>query len=701
MRDVLTRDDRVMLQAISAVLPDYDYVQMKGGWDQVTPILALPAGILRDVQNFEVAPTGGYSRIGGYERFDGRTKPSNGTYALVQVTAFTNVPVVGQTLTGASSGATGVIIAVVSGSLYVVLTRLTGTFTTSEVVRVGATTIGTATAQTVSLTAKLNAQYLNLAADEYRALINVVPGSGPIRGVVHCVFAGVDHSYAFRDNAGGTATVLYESSGSGWTAITLFNEVSFTAGGTATPADNETLTQGAVTATIKRVVHAAGTFAGGDATGRFIVGTPAGGNFAAGAATCSGGATVTLSGIQTAISLSPGGKFEFERANFSGTLGTRRIYGCDGVNRGFEFDGTVLVPITTGTSPDTPKHLSEFKKHLFWAFQTSVVFSGPGLPYQYAALNGAGELACGDTVTGFKRQAGNEASAALEITCLEQTQILYGAGLYTWDLQTFKEGTGAQHYSVQNLGRTYAMDANGVIDLHHVQAYGNFEQVTLTWPIKTFITEKRSRVAYSAVCRQKSQYRVFFTDGTGLYMTLVNGKLLGTTQVLFPTAVYCAYTGQLANGDEVLYAGSATGGYVYELDKGSSFDGAEITAYIQFNWNAMKQPRLLKEFFKAALEIQGNFYAAFNFAYALAYSDSEQPQPDSKEYESNLGSQGFWDAAIWDAFVWDGLTLIPSEVDMEGCAVNVQVRLSCGTDYIYPFTITSMMTRWLKAEQVR
>lgn len=702
---MLTAQDKIMLRALNAVSPEYDYVPMKGGWDQVSPILSLPPGILRDVQNFEVAPTGGYARIGGYERFDGRAKPSNASYSLVQVTAFTNVPSTGQTLTGQTSGATGTIIAVVnSTSKYIVLTLASGTFTTSEVVAVGATTIGTATAQTVSLTAKQNAEYLNLAADEYRALIMVVPGSGPIRGVAHCVFSGVDHYYAFRDNAGGTATVMYESSGSGWTAVTFFYEVSFTGGGTATALDGDVLTQGGVTATVKRVVLQSGAWSG-TAAGRFIISAPAGGNFAAGAATSVGsGATVTISAIQTAIALSTGGKFEFERANFAGTLGTRRLYWVDGVNRGFEFDGTVAVPLTTGTSPDTPKHLCEHKNFLFFAFQTSVIHSAPGLPYNWSTAGGASELQVGDTVTGMKRQSGNQDTAALEISALENTHILYGKSLATWNLVPFKEGVGAQHYSLQNLGRTYAMDANGVIDLHAVQEYGNFEQATLTWGIKTFISDKRSRVAYSTVCRQKSQYRLFFTDGTGLYMTLVNGKLLGSTQVVFPTAVYCAYTGQLANGDEVMLVGSASGGYVYEMDKGSSFDGANIEAYITFNWNSMKSPRLLKEYFKAALEIQGNFYAAFTFAYSLAYGDTtEQPQPSSAAYESNLGSQAYWDQTglNFDEFVWDGQTLIPSEVDLEGCAVNIQVRISSSNDYIYPFTITSMMTRWAKADQLR
>lgn len=699
----LSKNGRALMNAWTRASLQHDYVPMQGGWDQITPILKLPPGTLRDVQNFEVAPTGGYARIGGYERFDGHARPSDASYGLVQVTSFTNVPSTGQTLTGATSGATGIIIAVSQASLYVALTKITGSFSSSEAVAVGATAIGTATAQTVSLTALENAQYLNLAADQYRSDIAAVPGSGPVRGVVHCVFAGVDHRYAFRDNVGGTATVMYESSASGWTAVTFYNEVSFTAGGTTEPADGETLTQGGVTATIKRSVHQSLSWSGGTATGRFIITNPSGGNFAAGAATASGGAAVTISGAQTAITLSTGGKYEFERANFSGSLGTRRIYGCDGVNRGFEFDGTVYVPLTTGTATDTPKHVCEHKNHLFFAFQTSAIHSALSKPYKWTTADGASELACGDTVTNFKRQPGNQTTAALEITCLELTKLLYGTSVSTWNLVDFKEGVGAAHYSAQNLGRTYVLDRHGVIDLRAVQDYGNFQQATMTYGIQTFIDQKVARVAYSTVCRSKSQYRLFFTDGSGLYVTVVNGKLLGMTQVLFPTAVYCAYEGMLASGAEVMYVGSATGGFVYEMDKGSSFDGADLDAYITFNWNSMNAPRVLKDFYGATLEVQGNFYASISVAYTLGYGKTDYPTAASASYTSNLGGQANWDSGSWDQanIFWDGTTLIPNELDIRGCAENIQVRLSSGTDYIYPFTVASMITGFIPRRALR
>ena len=51
----------------------------------------------------------------------------------------------------------------------------------------------------------------------------------------------------------------------------------------------------------------------------------------------------------------------------------------------------------------------------------------------------------------------------------------------------------------------------------------------------------------------------------------------------------------------------------------------------------------------------------------------------------------FWDQFTWDNFTWDGRTLFPSEVDITGTGSNIQALISCGTDFIAPFTINSLI----------
>ena len=75
-----------------------------------------------------------------------------------------------------------------------------------------------------AITPAEEAQGLVDAADVRRALITAPTGSGPVRGV--CYYAG--STYAFRDNAGGTAGAMWKSSAGGWVAVALNEEVAFT-----------------------------------------------------------------------------------------------------------------------------------------------------------------------------------------------------------------------------------------------------------------------------------------------------------------------------------------------------------------------------------------------------------------------------------------------------------------------------------------
>lgn len=669
----------------------YDAFELKGGWDQTTPPLALPPGVVRAAQNFEVAVTGGYARIGGYERYDGRTAPSEATYTVVQVASFTNTPTVGQTLTGNTSGATGTIVAL--GADYIVITQVTGSFTDSEVVKVGATTIGTAVPYTASISALLAAQYTAATADVYRALIAKPTGSGAIRGVFTLAVGGVDSTYAFRDNAGGTAVNLWKATTTGWTQVVFKYTVSFTAGGASTPADGATLTQGGVTATVRRVVAQSGSWAANSAAGQLVIDAPSGGNFAGGAATLSGGINVTLSGAQTQITMAAGGKFEFAVGNFSGQANTTRIYGVDGVNKMFEFDGTTLVPIATGASPDTPRHIAIQKNYLFCSVGSSIIYAGVGTPYRFSSTDGGGEIAVGDTITGFAVQPGAQTTGALAVYARSATNMLYGTSPSTFNLVPYNTGAGAIEWSVQNMNQTFVLDDLGITSLATSLAYGNFTAATLTNNIRPFAAEIKTRVNCSSVSREKSQYRIFCSDGSALYTTIVNGKLLGHMPMSFPTAMNVAWEAQLANGTEVTYLGGSDG-MVYRLDAGSSFDGAAISAYFTLIWNGARSPRIRKRYRHASIEVQGNYYAAFDLGYGLGYGSTEIPQGDTTTYASSFSAAPSWDSFTWDSFTWDGATLSPTEVALAGTAENIQFTVSSNSTYVQPFTVNSFIVHY-------
>lgn len=298
----------------------YDLIRLKGGVDQVTPTLSLPPGFARRAANFECSVTGGYTRIAGYERYDGHASPSAALYAIL-VCTLTGAVNVGDTLVGQASAATGKIIAV-NGS-QVVITRETGVFVEGEGLTVSATPVGTLD-QLLGVDADgyQDAVYRNLAADEYRTSISAVPGAGKILGVA--MFLGV--VYAWRNNVGNTAAVMYKSSSSGWTAVTLGKELAFTAG-TAAIFDGDTVTGLASGATgiVARVVVESGTWASSDAAGRLVLSSTTGAFVAGEALQVSAASKALAGGGATQIALAPGGRYETAVANFGGGTASYRL----------------------------------------------------------------------------------------------------------------------------------------------------------------------------------------------------------------------------------------------------------------------------------------------------------------------------------------------------------------------------------------
>lgn len=686
------------IQSIGNAKPKPFHIPFQGGADFETPALSVPSGFIRASQNYECAVIGGYESVTGYERTDGRPAPSAGVASVIDIT-LTGTISVGDTVTGVTSAATGVVISRPTGK--VVVTKVTGTFVSGEVLNVAATpqATTTSTARGAS-TALLRATYKNLAADEYRDDITVPTGSGSSLGGIR--FGGV--TYTWRNNAGGTAANIWKSTGSGWSQITLYNEISFTAGGATVPAEGATLTQGGVTATIKRVVAttASTTWATNTAAGRLIITNPAGGNFAAGAATC-GAINFTLSGAQTAITLLPSGRYQFVVDNFAGGTNTVRIYGCDNVNRGFEFDGTVLVPISTGMTSDIPTNVAAHKNQLFFSFGSSVQHSGPGTPYIWSVILGAAEIGMGDTVTGFAAQVGNESVGALAIFTRNRTSILYGNGVANWQLVPYRQELGAYKYTIQDVGYTMFLDDPGVTSLQAAQEFGNFSHNTITARIKSWLDTRRGLVTAACVSRDKSQYRLFFSDGYALFITFNGRKIVGIMPMNFVDPVVWAWSSEDSNGSEVMLFGS-TDGHVYQMEKGTSFDGDAIVSNIQLAWDFLGSPLLIKRFHDASLEVAGDGYAEFQFTYKLGYGDTTIAQPATQN-ETLSFAGGAWDdsGASWDDtdLVWDGLTLYPSNVDMGGEGTNLSLIIKGNSDYSVPIKFSGALVNFAPRRYAR
>lgn len=646
-----------------------EYYPLDGGLDLVSPAISLAPGKVIDSQNYEPAIGGGYRRIDGYERFDGHASPTAASYWIVPV-ALTGSIAVGNTITGATSAATGVVAGIFSA--YLVCARVAGTFNSAEAITVAAVNVGSTNGSMALNGATLpsdHADYLLLAANDQRQFILAVPGSGPIRGV--WVFN--DTVYAFRDNAGATAGTMWKSSTGGWVQVAFQTELQFNAA-TAQINVGDTVTGGTsgATGTVIGALLRTGTWTVSGVGSLILSGVV--GTFSNAEAIKVGGVSrATSAAASAAITRLPGGRLEFFNYNFTGSTNSTKMYGCDGVNPAFEFDGTNYFPIRTGMATDAPSHLIAHKGFLFLSFLASVQFSAIGNPYAWTVVLGAGDLSTSSPVTGFLPQGGNINGSSLAIFTKERTFILYGTSNADWKLVSSVFDLGYLPYTCQQVSNdAYGMTSRGIQALLTTLNYGDFDYSSVSHMIQPLITSKRGLECASSTNRAKNQYRVYYTDNSALAVGLTGDKVSGIMPLNYARPVRCICSATLSSGAEVTYFGSDDG-YVYQDNIGTSQDGAAIEAWCRTAFNSDKSPRIRKRWRRAILEVVADGFASVNITYDMGYGNP-MVQPAAPQSDVVLaGTGGYWDQFTWDQFTWDAQVVNNPALSIDGTEKNISI----------------------------
>ena len=670
------------------VRTDTEFFAFEGGLDTESPALRIPAGAVINSVNYEPNANGGYTRAKGYERFSGQTAPSSAAYTALKCT-LTVTPAVGVTVT--IGAATGLFVKVVTDGC--ILTGVVGTIPPSTNMTVGGSSVGT-TGSTILLssviTAAIEAQYLVDSADVYRTLINTPAGSGPIRGV--CYYGG--SAYCFRDNVGGTAGGMWKSGTSGWTAVALGEEVAFS-NANVSVGDADVLTQGAVTATIRRVVLETGSLASGVNTGRLILTGRAGGNYGAGAATSTGGGTLTISGIQTAIALPAGGRYQFDIYNFYGQQTSIRMYGCNGVGKAFEFDGTTFVPLNTGAAVDTPSFIKAHRKYLYIAQGSSLINGSIGNPYRWQASEGGLENPVGDTITGLVSLRGE----ALGILCRNSSFSLSGSSTANWVTQTIAPDVGAVPYTAVSMSDTYMLDDRGITSVAAVQEYGNFADATLSKGVQRLINSIRTKVVCAFVSRQKGIYTLLLNDGATVMRGTNMRNVVGFMEGKLPIVPSCVWSGEDETAIERIFIGAANG-HVYEMDRGSTFDGTEIESLLKLYYYNSKSPRVRKRYRKLILEMVAALYSTIKFKADYSYGDVNIEATSTQDFSMD-GAGGNWGFANWDEFFWDAQDITQPQLSLDGTGLNISLSFYSNTKLDFGHTLQGAIMHFTSRRQER
>lgn len=674
---------------------------LRGGLNLVTPPIAVPAGMAIAAVNY-VPDVKGYSRIGGYERYDGLDRPSAAQYWVINFDQGSAAISEGDAVTGATSSATGkaLIDAVVtSGSYgggdavgYLVLTAVTGTFADDENLQVSAATkcVADGTANLLgALTDENNTTWLKDAVDTQRALIAKVPGSGAVRGV-HELNGDL---YAIRDNAGATAGILHKATTGGWSAQDLGYYLDFTAAAAGNGfVEGETVTGGTsgATAIVRRVVLESGAYDSSGA-GRLTV-SDITGTFQA-AETLTGGTstqTATNTAAQAANALPAGGRYDFVVHNFYGAGKSKRLYGCAGVGPAWEWDGTYFTECRTGldSALDKPTHVGHYKEHLFLSVAGGAMeHSEIGEPLQFKTTGGAGEIPFGSDITNFI----SDESTTLLVFGRNHIGYMTGTDASTFDLDKVSERSGAVEWTAQPAGNPVYLDDAGLREMTTTQAFGNWRLGTISQAIEPLFRSKSENsvsARASVLIRAKDQYRLFFDDKTGV--TVYLGR---DTPELMPFqlehAIYCTCTGKVnSEANESIFAGTDDG-YVMELERGRSFDGETISAFVRLAFNNVGSPTQLKCWAKTTLQCEASPQASLYVVAEFGYGDPYNPPGVEQNFTLQSGG-GLWDESNWNQFYWSSQIIGQAEAHTEGLGENISLAIMSDADFEESHTLSSL-----------
>lgn len=665
-------------------MSETQFYPLTGGLDQETQPLVFKPGRASAALNYEVV-NGGYQRTQGYERFDGRAAPSDATFSIGTFTDGDTEFVVGQTVTGATSGASGRVLSAPvltegawdgTGVGTLPLHLISGTFLNGEDLQVGGATYAVLDTPPVEASGAENATYAEyaVAAREYlRAFITEVPGTGPVRGILWFD----DKMSAWRDSDDVTA-VLHHSSDTGWQTVDLGTIVFYAegAGAAIEVGDEITGSVSGATGTVRAIVLNAETAWGDDAAGVIVLDDVVG-VFVPGDDLEVGGVALATTGNYGSVGRFPaGGRYEFVVHNFYGTTGFERAYGVNGVGQGFEYDGESVIPISTGMPDDKPFLVSAHKKHLFFGFpKGSVQHSALGEPRSFSALTGASEIGMGEELTVLMPNPGGTLLVGTE----GNLAVLNGNDSSDWTQEALEplssDDTGAKRYTMQRIGQTIYLDDRGVRSITTTSALGGFRMGTFTTLIQKTIDAAKRREATpcgSCVVKAKDQYLLFFDDGSGI--SIYFGRKYPESMTFhYPFVVSCGPEAVTIDGRERVFVG-ATDGFVYELNRGPSFDGEEIEAFIELPLGHQGGPEVFKRYSKARIELEAAAGSSIGVIAEFDYGSSYQPYTHQDVFAGG-GTSGRWDISNFAEFDWDVQTVNSLETYIQGMGTNISLIL--------------------------
>lgn len=664
---------------------------LRGGLNLSASPLEVWPGALRDSRNYFESTKGGYERIAGYERFDGKARPSDATYYKLSFDSWdTHVTDItaASTITVASS-LTFYILAIdtsVSDTLIAYGTALVGTIADPYVSLDwdGVSSL-TSIVERGASTDALDETYIEATWNHYRNLIGQVGGTSTAPAGVLQIN---DSVVVFKNDSSSNPEVYYASS-TGWTAGRIGRVVEITSYTADSILPNETINSATHRVAAVCKWYDPTTLIPDPAKAWLVViPTTALNDPPTGSNTASGGATFTIASVIQPIDAF-GTYIESVNHNFLSHPDSLSSFLCDGTNLAMMYSPQyhTLLPISTNfnvLADQKATHLAVHNEKLMFSTGSGTFnISEPGSPFNYAGAYGAANIGVGDFITAMK----SADSEHMIVYTKKGARKLTGTDNTNWAFYDAASNVGSQPRGVQKLDDIYSLSTRGVGSLIRTETSGGYSGGSVSTHVQERIADLGTKLACSTTLTTKEQIRWYFSDNTFLMLTVL------------PTADGMVYSYGIAeyddrpvknvstevwtDGRERTFFTSDTG-YVYEADVGSNFDGGKVYSYLELHSNHLRTPGNNKSFKKIFFEAEGTNPVTLTLEYKTNYG--------AKVYEARNftfeGGRYIYDEGLWDQARFDQAGRNRGSSTLKGIGFSIGFVLDNDSKHVLPYKVT-------------
>lgn len=397
--------------------------------------------------------------------------------------------------------------------------------------------------------------------------------------------------------------------------------------------------------------------------------------------------------------LSPPSKYQSVTKNFYASSGLDAIYGVSGGGPAFYFDGVkhdangALLAgnfsrmLTNLPSQfETPRAIAYHQGHIILGYYPGIIqasnatntLSFNPLLYDQSAR----VIGFGDRLTGIASINGDTLCVWTKSTIQMVQGNFNGAqSLYT---STISPTSGGIEYTIQPMANFMYCDFRGITAIGSTNKYGDFELGHYSSKIQDWIIPRvqlssffegaNNGIINSVLIRNKNMVRYFFADGAALSMTFLSDneepqftlQRYNESRSIRTWDVVQAFTESLGR-DRIFGATNENSGWVYELERGNTFNGFALSGYAILVPDTAQTPYLNKVFTGINIFGKAQDYASFTLSRSADYD------PTTQGVGANVINESFGSlSAVPTGQMSPFVSLGTSGLMIEGTAINLR-----------------------------